>query len=177
MISHLLRLFSCLVYLSSFQAQASCYAAAAEKYGVPEGLIRAIAHVESGSIPAHVAMNVNRDGTKDIGRMQINSGWLPELGKYGITEERLKEECVSIHVGAWILSRNVSALGLSWDAVGAYNVGCKKLSKAECDERRNRYAWKVYRAFKSPAPGQVEKAAEFIQPARPVAQIGTVDLE
>jgi len=177
MISYLLRLFSCLVYCLSLSAQASCYAEAAEKYGVPETLIRAIAHVESGNLPAHSAMNVNKDGSKDIGRMQINSGWLPELSKYGITEERLREECVSIHVGAWILARNVSALGMSWDAVGAYNVGCKKLTKAECNERRNRYAWKVYRAFHGPQEKLVGKAQEADQPVRPVAQIGTVDLE
>lgn len=177
MISYLLRLFSCLVYFFSVSAQASCYAEAAEKYGVPEALIRAIAKVESGNLPAHAAVNVNKDGTKDIGRMQINSGWLPELGKYGITEERLKEECVSIHVGTWILSQNVSALGMSWDAIGAYNVGCKKLTKAECNERRNRYAWKVYRAFNGQSGAAVVKSQEANQPVRPVAQIGTVDLE
>lgn len=34
---------------------------------------------------------------------------------------------------------------MSWEAIGAYNVGCKRLDKEECSARRARYAWRVYR--------------------------------
>lgn len=177
MSGHLLRLFSCLVCLFSTSVQATCYASAAERYGVPEELIRAVAKVESGGLPADKAVNFNKNGTKDIGRMQINSGWLPTLKKYGITEEKLRDECVSIHVGTWILAQNVTAMGLSWDAVGAYNVGCKSLDKAECTKRRNKYAWKVYRAFNGQAATVVAQTTQTDRPARPEPQIGSVSLE
>lgn len=129
--------------------QAACFAAAAERYGVPEALLRAVAKVESGSQDARTVENTNRDGTRDIGRMQINSRWLPTLQQWGITEARLRDECTSIHVGAWILAGNIERLGgLNWAAVGSYNVGCRSLGKAECETRRNRYAWKVFHALK-----------------------------
>ena len=123
---------------------------------VPEELLRAIAKVESGALNAATAENKNKDGTRDIGRMQINTGWLGALTKFGITEDSLRNECTSIQVGAWIMAHNVNRHGLSWDAVGAYNVGCKKLSKQECERRRNLYAWKVFRAIK-PAEQKIKE--------------------
>jgi len=180
----------CFAYLFVFactQVQASCYKEAAERYRVPEELLRAVAHVESGGLPAHKAFNTNKDGTQDMGRMQINSGWLPTLKKYRITKEDLLNECTSINVGAWIMANNVNALGLSWDAVGAYNVGCKKLSRDECEKRRNRYAWKVYRALnRKPGKSEVDRtemvAGPYMNQAQKTqmqakAQIGTVSFE
>jgi soluble lytic murein transglycosylase-like protein len=142
----LLRFAACLLFSS--YATAACYQEAAERYGVPEPLLRAIAHVESGSADARTVENRNTNGTRDIGRMQINTGWLPTLRSFGISEDSLREECVSIHVGAWILANNMQQHGgLSWKAVGAYNVGCLKLSAQECERRRNSYSWRVYRAL------------------------------
>ena len=68
--------------------------------------------------------------------MQINSAWLPELAKHGISERHLWEPCTNIHVGAWVLAQKVKKLGMTWDAVGAYN--------ATTPAKRKRYAWKVY---------------------------------
>lgn len=149
-------------------ANASCFADAAARYGVSETVLRAIATVESGSAPATVESR-NTNGTRDIGRMQINTWWLPELKKFGITEAALRDECTSIHVGAWILANNVSQHGEGWDAIGAYNVGCRSLSKDECTRRRNRYAWKVFNALK---PNQREERA-FMAAAEPV--LGSVE--
>jgi soluble lytic murein transglycosylase-like protein len=129
-------------------AIAHCYREAAAAYGVPEALLRAIAKVESGSRDARTVENRNADGSRDIGRMQINTGWLPVLERFGIDEERLRDECTSIKVGAWIMAQNVGKHGLNWTAVGSYNVGCRKLSKEECERRRNLYAWKVFHAIK-----------------------------
>ena len=51
------------------------------------------------------AINRNRDGSHDIGLMQINSMHLPDLARQGITRQRLLDEpCLSIDVGASILS-------------------------------------------------------------------------
>lgn len=142
------------------QANAACFKEASERYGVPEHLLRAIAKVESGGLPAHKAENRNANGSRDIGRMQINSTWLPTLAKYGITEAHLRDECTSIQIGAWIMAGNASRHGLGWEAVGAYNVGCRQLSADECTKRRNKYSWKVFNAIKAPA--------ESPQASRPV---------
>jgi soluble lytic murein transglycosylase-like protein len=54
--------------------------------------------------------------------MQINSSWLKTLGRYGVTGESLFKPCVNADVGAWILADNFRRMGVTWDAVGAYNA-------------------------------------------------------
>ncbi len=116
-------------------AAATCWDAAAERYGVNAYLLYAIAKTESSLNPR--AINRNKNGSYDIGLMQINSSWFPTLRKYGVDEQQLLDPCVSIHVGAWILAQNMQRMGNSWEAVGAYN--------ARNPELRLRYARKVYR--------------------------------
>lgn len=118
----------------SGQANA-CWEEAAARYGVNAHVLYAIAKTESSLNPR--AINRNKNGSYDIGLMQINSIWFPTLRKYGVEEQHLLQPCVSIHVGAWILAQNMQRLGNSWDAIGAYNS-----SKPEI---RQRYAMKVYK--------------------------------
>ena len=113
---------------------AACWREAAARYGVNADLLYAIAKTESSLNPQ--ALNRNRDGSYDVGLMQINSRWLPTLRQYGVDEKRLYDPCVSIQVGAWILAQNMRRLGNSWDAVGAYNSGNPALGL--------RYALRVY---------------------------------
>ena len=47
-------------------------------------------------------MGRNRDGSRDIGLMQINSSWLPTLVGHGINDHHLFDACTSIHVGACV---------------------------------------------------------------------------
>jgi soluble lytic murein transglycosylase-like protein len=98
----------------------ACWEQAAERYGVSSELLYAIARTESGLDPQ--AIGRNRNGSRDIGLMQINSAWLPRLSTHGIAERDLFDPCTSIHVGAWILAGNVQRLGYTWEAVGAYNA-------------------------------------------------------
>jgi len=103
----------------AFADDSKCFEQASVRYGVPENLLRAISYVESRGNPH--AWNTNTNGSTDIGHMQINSGWLPVLAKYGITESRLLDACTNTHVGAWILANNIARMGYRWEAVGAYN--------------------------------------------------------
>lgn len=115
--------------LFTFAAPGSgCWDEAANRYSVSSALLYAIARVESGLNPT--AVSRNRNGTRDIGLMQINSTWLPTLARYGVTERDLLEPCMSIHIGAWILAGNIARLGYTWDAVGAYNAGDPSLRRA-----------------------------------------------
>jgi len=98
----------------------ACWNEAATRYQVSGTLLQAIARTESAMNPR--AVGRNRNGSRDIGLMQVNSAWLPTLATHGITERDLFEPCTNIHIGAWILSGNVSRLGYTWEAVGAYNA-------------------------------------------------------
>ena len=98
----------------------ACWHEAAARYQVNGTLLQAIARTESAMNPR--AVGRNRNGSRDIGLMQVNSAWLPTLATHGITEQDLFEPCTNIHIGAWILAGNVARLGYTWDAVGAYNA-------------------------------------------------------
>lgn len=114
-------------------AAASCFEQAAARYKVPVELLQAISTVESGGRAN--AYNANKNGSFDIGHMQINSSWLPTLAKYNIDVESLQDPCINTNIGAWVLAHNIARFGLSWEAVGAYNAASKS--------KREIYAKKV----------------------------------
>ena len=99
----------------------NCWLLAAQQFNVPVGLLQAISHVESGG--DCWATHLNRDGSRDMGCMQINSRWLGVLSRAGITLTDLYVPCINVSVGAWILSGEVARYGYSWVAIGAYNAG------------------------------------------------------
>lgn len=95
-----------------------CYSSAAQYHGVNEIVLRAIAIRESTENPN--AVNINSNGSKDVGVMQINSINMEELGIYGINEKHLWDPCNNIYVGAWILRKHIDHSGNTWKAVGRY---------------------------------------------------------
>lgn len=99
----------------------NCWFTAASAFNVPPGLLYSIAEVESSFNPRALAHAKN--GTHSVGVMQINSSWFPALAQAGITERDLLEPCVNIHVGAWILSQEITRYGPTWEAIGAYYAG------------------------------------------------------
>ncbi len=115
-----------LILLFSSNAVAFCFDDAGKRYNVNPKLLESIAKVESSMNPK--AMNhSNRNGTYDIGLMQINSTWLKKLSDFNITESDLiNNPCINIHVGAWILSSNFSLHGYNEKSLGAYNAGFSK---------------------------------------------------
>jgi soluble lytic murein transglycosylase-like protein len=121
--------------VAELSARPDCLEDAANYFSVPVPLARAIAMHESGMRAD--AVNRNKDGSRDIGIMQINSSWLPKLRKYNITERDLFQPCVNEYVGNWILAGNIERLGFNWDAVGAFN--------AASPEKRATYAKHIYK--------------------------------
>jgi len=124
-----------LAALGAAGAHAACFERAAERYQVPEVLLRAIAQQESGGNSR--AINQNADGSYDIGLMQINTFWLPTLARHGIAAQHLYDPCVNTLVGAWILSKAFARLGYNTQGLGAYN--------ARSPEKREQYARQILR--------------------------------
>lgn len=123
--------------LATPAAATDCFDIAADYYDVDANLLRTIAAVESGGNPN--AVNINTDGSRDIGLMQINDWWLGPLKQYGYTEAHLYDACTSISIGAWVLAQEIATHGANWKAVGAYNA--KSPDKARAYAKR---VWKRY---------------------------------
>lgn len=135
-------------------ANAFCFSEAAQRYGVDEHLLIAIAKQESNFQPH--AKHTNENGSVDVGLMQINSQHFKSLSRFNITEQSLLDPCVNVHVGAWILSKAIQEHGPTWRAVGAYNAG----SKPEREVDRVNYASKVFKHLERLATKRPNIAAE-----------------
>lgn len=109
-----------LAMMAGSPLRADCFDAAGLQYQVSPALLRAVAQQESSLNPR--AINRNRNGSFDIGLMQINSSWLPLLARHGIREQDLWEPCTNVMVGAWILGSNFKRMGVTIAALGAYNT-------------------------------------------------------
>lgn len=134
-------------------ALAGCFEAAGARFGISAALLKSIAAHESGLNPMAIARNDN--GTEDMGLMQINSVHLPRLLEYGIDRSHLFDACLNVHVGAWVLAQNIHRYGNTWEAVGAYNVGCAKFGSEECTLRRKKYVAAIQRSLARFSPQTV----------------------
>lgn len=112
----------------------ACFSAAAQLHQVNEQVIRAIARQESAMRPQ--AVRQNRNGSVDLGLMQVNSLWLDQLAAHGIDAVKLMDPCINIYVGAWILGQQIRRHGNTWKAIGAYH--------SMTPGHNERYAWAIH---------------------------------
>ncbi|MGL5729483.1 MAG: type III secretion system invasion protein IagB [Plesiomonas sp.] len=137
-----------LTLLMANTAYANCWQHAGAMFKIDPSLLMAIAQQESAL--NHKAVGHNRDGSRDLGLMQINSTHLPYLTRLGISEQQLlNDPCLSVIVGASILADMMKRYGYSWEAVGAYNAG----TAPERQSLRMRYAKQIlvrYRKLQLP---------------------------
>lgn len=92
---------------------------AAKTFGIESALLKQIATIESSMNPR--ALNLNKNGTYDLGMMQINTIHLKRLGKIGVTRDTLMDPEVNIYVGALLLSSHIRKRGYNLDAIGCYH--------------------------------------------------------
>jgi len=130
----------------------SCFIAAGNYYSIDPYLLMSIGWVESKFNPR--ALGRNRDGSYDIGIMQINTRWKKYLKKYGIDLSHLWDPCYNIHIGAMILRYCIDNHGYNWKAVDCYNRGTKKA------RGNSKYVWKVYYTLKRYAQLQAASQTE-----------------
>ena len=145
------RLTLLLLLVPFSQPQAYCFEQAGKAFHISPGLLKSIAIQESG-LKYNAINTANRNRTEDICMMQINSVHYSRLKKLGVTRERLlKEPCLCVYTGAWVLSGLFKRYGKSWDTVGMYNAGPAASRKA----LRQKYANKVkniYEGMDAPVP-------------------------
>jgi hypothetical protein len=84
-----------------------------------------IMQVEGGRVGQAVGPNVN--GTYDLGPMQVNSRWVPELASYWhIDKFKAKtlirdDGCVNVKVAAWILHQKIAETGSLYGGISHYH--------------------------------------------------------
>ncbi len=118
------------------RASAFCFDQATAAYRLPPLLLETIAEVESAMNPD--AANWNRDGTVDVGLMQVNSWWEPRLGPER-WQAVCSDPCYNVTVGAWILADCLHRYGYGLQGLGCYN--------ARSPDKRERYSRKVLAAM------------------------------
>jgi hypothetical protein len=104
---------------------AGCITAAAKLYRLPPAVLVILLNVERGSL-GRVSPNTN--GTVDIGPIQVNEIWLPEIAAHwnatiSDTYKALRDNfCANVEAGAWILRRCLDeAHSDFWEGVGYYH--------------------------------------------------------
>lgn len=122
---------------------ASCLMMAAQAYSVPPAVLLGIHQIEGGAPGQEVGPNEN--GTYDLGPMQINTTWLPELAdQWGVNEATAyrwvrDDVCTNVGVSAWILRRHMNETGNLARAISHYHSRTPKYGQA--------YRTKVIRAM------------------------------
>lgn len=87
-----------------------------KKSGIAKWIYYTIMSVESGFNPR--AINYNKNGTVDVGIMQINSA---TARYYGYEPYRLFDVCTNIKVATLKLSDCISRYGYTYEAIGCYH--------------------------------------------------------
>jgi len=96
-----------------------CINQAAVTYYVPAKVIISVIATEGGNVGA---AHPNKNGTYDLGPMQVNTSWLPTIQKYGYTQKLLQyDPCVNVMAGTWILSNKIIQSQDYWSGVANYH--------------------------------------------------------
>jgi hypothetical protein len=103
---------------------AACLMMAAQTYNVPPAVLVGIYNVEGGRVGQQVK---NQNGTYDLGPMQINTLWMPELAEYwGVSQPTAKkwvrdDPCTNMGVSAWILRQHLNETKSLSKAIAQYH--------------------------------------------------------
>lgn len=103
---------------------AACIFIAAQTYSVPPAVLVGIMHVEGGKVGQQVR---NTNNSYDLGPMQINTLWLPELSKHwrvskGTAKSWVRDDgCINVSVAAWILRKKTDDAGSLYKGIAHYH--------------------------------------------------------
>jgi Transglycosylase SLT domain len=92
--------------MSATKIIAACLMMASQSYSIPPAVLVGIYKAEGGKVGQEVG---NSNGSFDLGPMQINTIWMPELAdEWGVSEDKARQlvrddVCTNVNVAAWIL--------------------------------------------------------------------------
>ena len=113
---------------------AACIFLAAQTYAVPPAVLLGIYQVEGGKVGQSVGPNKN--GSYDLGPMQINTIWLPQLAtEWGVSQSTayrwVKDDpCTNVGVAAWILKGHLNETNNLSQAIAHYHSRTPYYGKA-----------------------------------------------
>ena len=118
-------------------APLDCINQAAIRYHVPAAVIVSVIQTEKGRNGMAIK---NKNGTYDLGIMQVNTSWVPKLAKHGINIESVQSDpCVNIQVGTWILAQGI-ARNDGWQGVANYHSSTPKHNQQYQERIKNTYS-------------------------------------
>lgn len=102
------------------QERVVCSVQAAAQYQLDPLILLAVASNENGRPGQWVR---NKNGTHDVGAMQLNTAYLATLAKYGVTpQDAARPGCYSYFLAAWRIKRHiVRDRGDLWTRVANYH--------------------------------------------------------
>ncbi|MCC7305824.1 MAG: lytic transglycosylase domain-containing protein [Alphaproteobacteria bacterium] len=110
--------------MSASKIFAACLMLASQTYSVPPAVLVGIYKAEGGKVGQEVR---NDNGTYDLGPMQINTVWMPDLAdRWGVSEPTAKrwvrdDACTNVGVAAWILRTHLNETGSLSKAIAHYH--------------------------------------------------------
>lgn len=110
--------------MSASKILAACLMLASQTYSIPPAVLVGIYKAEGGTIGQEVR---NDNGTYDLGPMQINTVWMPELSqRWGVNEATARrwvrdDACTNVGVAAWILRSHLDETGSLSRAIANYH--------------------------------------------------------
>lgn len=142
-----------------------CITAAAQAHRLPPVILVVLLRVEGGSLGA---VSSNTNATVDIGPMQVNQIWIPEVAAHwrasrADTYTALRDSfCANIEAGAWILRRALDEAGGDfWEGVSFYH--------SHKPEHKARYLQQVLKQALALQEQAVRSAAASSRPATVLA--------
>lgn len=105
-------------------ALAACLITAANTYQVPPAVMIGIMQVEGGRVGQQVR---NTNGSYDLGPMQVNTLWVPQLAKIWNVRPQTAQTwirddgCVNVNVSAWILKQKILETGSLYQGIAHYH--------------------------------------------------------
>ncbi len=110
--------------MAASKVLAACLMLASQTYSVPPAVLVGIYKAEGGKVGQEVR---NTNGTADLGPMQINTIWLPDLAqRWGVSEETARmwvrdDACTNVGVAAWIFKSHLNETGSLSKAIAHYH--------------------------------------------------------
>ena len=115
----------------------SCINKTASEFHIPAKLIISVLNTERGKMGLKTK---NKNGSYDLGEMQINTRWWPELYRYNITpNDVLYKPCINIRVGVWILAKSIARGNNILNGLGNYNSHTPVYNHAYTQKVREKY--------------------------------------